>query len=90
MVWDERIEETLRRHDDYFNGKSEGITEGYDSGKSDGITLGIKQGVQQGIEQKQTEMIINFYNNKVPIDVISKSSGLSIDKVKEIIKLDKK
>ena len=25
MIWDERIEETLRRHDDYFNGKYEGI-----------------------------------------------------------------
>ena len=31
-------------------------------------------------------MIIKFYNNGVSLDIISKSSGLSIDEVNEIIK----
>ena len=73
MIWDDRLEENLRKHDDYNNGKYEGID------------IGFEQGVEQGIEQKQNEMIINFYNNKVPIDIISKSSGLSIKEIEKII-----
>ena len=69
MVWDERIEENLRRHDDYFNGKNEGISIGQ----------------SMGIEQNRTEMIINLYNNGASLDLISKSSGLSEDEIKDII-----
>ena len=43
-----------------------------------------------GVEQKQTEMIINLYNNKVPIDIISKSSGLSIKEIEKIIENNNK
>ena len=43
-------------------------------------------GFQEGIQEKQKEMIIKFYNNGVSLDIISKSSGLSIDEVNEIIK----
>ena len=53
--------------------REEAINEGYDSGKADGI------------EQNRTEMIINLYKNNVPINIISKSSGLSEDEVKKII-----
>ena len=36
-------------------------------------------------------MIINFYKNNVPIDIISKSSGLNEEEVKKIIsQIDKK
>ena len=42
-------------------------------------------GKDEGIEQNKTEMIINLYNNKVPIDIISKSSGLSIKEIEKII-----
>ena len=70
MVWDERIEETLRKHDEYFNGKNEGID----------------IGITKGIEQNRTEMIINFYKNGVSLELISASSGLSIDEINKIIK----
>ena len=70
MIWDERIENALRRHDDYVNGKNEGE----------------RIGIDIGIEQKQREMIINLNKNGVSLDLISKSSGLSIDEVKNIIK----
>lgn len=41
--------------------------------------------MQEGIEQKEREMVINLFNNNVLIDIISKSSGLTIEEVKEII-----
>lgn len=46
---------------------------------------GKYEGMQEGIEQKEREMVINLFNNNVSLDVISKSSGLTIDEVKEIV-----
>ena len=61
MIWDERIEEKLRNHDAYENGKDEGI------------------------EQKQTEMIINMYNDGLELNQISKYANISIEEIKKII-----
>ena len=69
MLWDERIEESLRNHDAYENGKDEGFY----------------SGVEQGIEQKQNEMIINLYQNGASLELIRKSSGLSIKEIEKII-----
>ena len=57
--------------------REEAVNEGYNSGKLDGI------------EQNRTELVINFYNNGVPINIISKSSGLSENEVKKIIENNK-
>ena len=65
MIWDDRLEENLRKHDDYNNGKYEGI--------------------DIGIEQNRIEMIINLYKNGVSLELISKSSGLSIKEIEKII-----
>lgn len=46
---------------------------------------GKEKGIEQGIEQNQKETIINLYKNNVLIDTISKSCGLSIEEVKNII-----
>ena len=48
-----------------------------------------KVGFDKGVEQKQREMIINLYQNGVSLDLISKSSNLSIGEVKKILN-DKK
>ena len=42
-------------------------------------------GLYDGEMKKQKEMVVNFYNNDVPIEVISKSSGLTIEEIQEII-----
>ena len=44
-----------------------------------------KEGRAEGRKEEKREMIINLYNNGVSLDIISKSSGLSIDEVKKII-----
>ena len=53
------------------------------------INQGIKQGIEKGIEQGSANtkkaMIIELNNNGIPLDIISKSSGLSIDEIKKII-----
>ena len=44
-----------------------------------------KQGLKEGAQQAKQEMVINFYNQNVPIDIISKASGLSQEDIKKII-----
>ena len=73
MVWDERIERNLRAQQEYFDGKQDGL----------------KEGIIEGILKNKKDMVINFNNNGVSIDIISKSTGLSIDEVNDIIKSNK-
>ena len=77
MVWDERIERNLRAQQEYFDGKQEGLKEGKE------------EGIIEGILKNKKDMVINFNNNGVSIDIISKSTGLSIDEVNDIIKSNK-
>ena len=58
------------------------INEGYE----DGIKVGYDSGIKTGYDSAKIEMVINFYKNDVSLDVISKSSGLSINEIKKIIK----
>ena len=81
MVWDERIERNLRAQQEYFDGKQDGLREGKEEGK--------KEGIIEGILKNKKDMVINFNNNGVSIDIISKSTGLSIDEVNDIIKSNK-
>ena len=53
--------------------REEAVQEGYDAGKADGI------------EQTHVEMIIALYKNNVSLEIISKSSGLSIEEIENII-----
>ena len=46
---------------------------------------GIQQGIQEGIEQNKKEMVLNLNHNGVSLDIIAKSSNLTIDEVKAII-----
>jgi predicted transposase/invertase (TIGR01784 family) len=50
----------------------------------------IKQGVSQGEENKETQAIIGFYDNEVPIPIIAKSLKISEIKVLQIIEAHKK
>ena len=47
--------------------------------------IGLREGREEGRAENRKEMIINFNNNNVPIDVIAKSANLTIDEVKKII-----
>ena len=85
MVWDERIERNLRAQQEYFDGKQEGLKEG----KEEGIKEGKKEGIIEGILKNKKDMVINLNNNGVSTDIISKSTGLSIDEVNDIIKSNK-
>ena len=54
--------------------------------KQTAYLVGKNNGVEEGSEQTQRDNIVNFYKNNVSIDIISKSTGLTIDEVEKIIK----
>ena len=51
----------------------------------DAYETGKDEGFMNGVEQNKTEMIINFYQNGASLELISKSSGLSIKEIEKII-----
>lgn len=50
------------------------------------LDIAYNEGIDAGIEQKEIEMIKNYYKIGTPIEDIAKASNLSIDKVNEILK----
>ena len=52
--------------------------------------LDREEAVEEGENRARTEMIISFYNNGASLDLISKSSGLSVKEIQDIIKSSKK
>ena len=77
-MWNETIERNLRRAEDYH------------SGLYDGEMKGIEKGIEKGVEKTKKEMVINLFNNDVSIEIIAKSSGLTIEEVQKIIDKENK
>ena len=73
MVWDERIERNLRAQQEFFDGKQEGLKEGLIKGK------------ELGIMETKKDMVISLYNDKIPIEKISKYTDLTIEETENII-----
>ena len=61
-------------------GFNQGKQEGFESGKQEGL----KKGLEQGIEQKSNEIAKNMLIEKIPLETISKITGLSIEKIQEL------
>ena len=50
------------------------------------LDIAYNDGVEKGIEQKEIEMIKNFYKIGTPVEDIAKASNLSVDEVNQILK----
>ncbi|MDB8576113.1 Rpn family recombination-promoting nuclease/putative transposase [Turicibacter sanguinis] len=57
-----------------------------EKGIQKGIEEGVKQGLEQGAKQRNIEIAKNLIQNGLDNELISKSTGLSIEEVKEIRK----
>ena len=62
----------LEAYDKEWALKDEGMREGYESGKNDGI------------EENKIEIVRNMLKENLDINLISKITGLSIDRINEI------
>ena len=49
-----------------------------------GLELGLEQGRAEGEAQKQREIAKNFKNSGVPLDLIAKNTGLSVEEIENL------
>ena len=54
--------------------------------REEAMEEGIEQGLEQGAQQKAIEDAKSFYANGASYELISKSLGMTIEQVKEIVK----
>ena len=64
-----------------FDAEQRGKKEGYYAGVSDGIQQGISQGLQQGEYKAKIETAKNLLAEKIPIEIIVRTTGLSDEDV---------
>ena len=62
------------------NGKARGLKEGLKLGREEGL----QEGREKGLQEAKKEIIINLLKENISLEKISKISGLSINKIKEI------
>ena len=55
---------------------------GYDDGKAEGKA----EGLEEGAKAKEIEIAKNFLKDGIPIEVVSKNTGLSIEEIEELNK----
>ena len=53
--------------------------------KQEGIELGKEQGIELGKQEKTIQIVKALYQNGCSLDLISKSTGLSVEEIKNII-----
>ena len=64
--------------------RAEGKKEGIEIGFQQGIEKGIEQGIEKGIEKEKYSLAKNMKNEDIDINIISKVTGLSIEKIKSL------
>ena len=50
---------------------------------------GLDAGIEQGIQEKEQEVVLNMYINKLPLEMISNCTKLSIEEIERIIEKSK-
>ena len=64
-----------------------GIQQGIEQGIEKGMAQGIEKGMAQGIEKEKMATIQSMYAEGLPIETIAKCVRLSVNEVKEVLKI---
>ena len=65
-------------------GLAKGMKQGIEQGMKQGIEQGIEQGLKEGKHQEKLEIAQNLINKKIDINIISDTTGLSIEEIKKL------
>ena len=58
---------------------------GYDDGKEAGIAEGKAEGLEEGKNQEKLSIAKNLLKDGIPIDVVSRNTGLSIEELNNLL-----
>ena len=56
----------------------------YKHAEEKGLKKGMEKGIEKGEKKRNKEIALNLLTYNTPIDVIAKSTGLSIEEIKEL------
>ena len=73
-----------RREMEYNTYIAEATEEGYNNGHEKGYNEGHEQGIEQGIKQNNIDVAKKMLEEKLPLETISKITGLSIKEITEL------
>ena len=73
----------------YNEGKTDGKLEGIQEGIKEGIQEGIKEGIQEGKKEEKRSLAINLLKENIDINIISRTTGLSIEQLLELKDINK-
>ena len=75
-----------RREMEYNTYIAEATEEGYNKGHEKGYNEGHEQGIEQGIKQNNIDVAKKMLEEKLPLETISKITGLSNEEITELNK----
>lgn len=78
-------QQSLKYYRDYILSLDYAELKGYEQGKSDGYNEGKENGIEEGIEKGIEKVVLNMLEMKMDIAMISNSTGLTIEKITEIM-----
>jgi flagellar biosynthesis/type III secretory pathway protein FliH len=67
-------------------GLAEGLAEGIGKGKAEGLAEGIVKGKAEGLAEGLAGVVINCNRNGFSLDQIQAATGLSKEKIREILR----
>ena len=56
----------------------------YKHAEDKGTKKGMEKGIEEGVKKRNKEIAVNLLTYNTPIDVIAKSTGLSIEEIKNL------
>ena len=62
----------------------EGLERGREQGLEQGLERGREQGLEQGLEQGRVFAVLGMLKEKLPLEMISRVSEMSVEKIREI------
>ena len=88
FVADEKEMSAYNERDAFLYGQAAMLQYERAEGKREGIEIGFQQGIEQGIEKgiekEKYSLAKNMKNEDIDINIISKVTGLSIEKIKSL------
>ena len=82
--YEKRRESRLNEVSALSYAEEKGIQKGIEQGVKQGLEQGVKQGLEQGAKQRNVEIAKNLIQNGLDNELISKSTGLSVEEVEKL------